>query len=266
MLSLLKSGSERVKSYIKLYVNYRNDELCREWYYRHSKKLLKFKNIHKGEDCFIIGNGPSLNKMDLSELKNYHTFGLNKIYLIFDKVDLNLSYHISVNPLVIEQSAQAFEKLNCPSFLSFRPARNIVKEKEHINFILTGGPFTFQEEITHALFEGYTVTYVAMQIAYYMGFSNVFLIGVDHNFKAKGDPNETQLLKGRDQNHFHPDYFKGKEWQLPDLEGSELSYSMARFFYNRAGRRIIDATVGGKLKIFPKASFENALKVCKKKK
>ncbi|MCK4793220.1 MAG: hypothetical protein KAV87_56340 [Desulfobacteraceae bacterium] len=44
-----------------------------------------------------------------------------------------------------------------------------------------------------------TVKYVAMQIAYYMGFRRVFLIGVDHNYKAIGNPNEKQLLSGVDQ-------------------------------------------------------------------
>ncbi len=157
--------------------------------------------------------------MDLKPLKSYHTFGLNKIYLIFDRVDLDLSYHVAVNPLVIEQSAKEFEALSCPSFLPYRAARNLVSYLEHIYFIATGGFFSFQDEITREINEGYTVTYVAMQIAYYMGFSKIFLIGVDHNFKAIGNPNEKQFLQGKDINHFDPNYFKNKEWHLPDLNG-----------------------------------------------
>ena len=104
-----------------------------------------------------------------------------------------------------------------------------------------------------------------MQIAYYMGFKRVFLIGIDHNFKASGKPNEKQLLKGEDQNHIIPNYFGGKEWQLPDLEASELSFLHARFRYQRSERQIIDATVDGKLTIFPKISYKEALKMCKPK-
>ncbi|WP_293098535.1 hypothetical protein [Moorena sp. SIO3I6] len=77
-----------------------------QWSFNDYKRLLKFKNLHKKEDCFIIGNGPYLNKIDLSLLNNYYTFGLNKIYLIFDKVNLNISYHVAVNHLVFEQSAR----------------------------------------------------------------------------------------------------------------------------------------------------------------
>lgn len=263
-----------VRNFIKLVLGpvikgaytYMNDPLYFEWLYKHSKRLLQFKDKHKDEDCFIIGNGPSLNKMDLRPLKDYHTFGLNKIYLMFDKVDLNLSYHTAVNPLVIEQCAREFERLPCPSFLSFRPARGKVRGLDNVFLLYTGGPFTFQNDITSAIHEGYTVTYVAMQLAYYMGFKRVFLIGVDHNFKASGKPNEKQVLTGEDSNHFDPRYFGGKEWHLPDLEASELAYHLAKFHYDRADRQILDATVDGNLKVFPKIEYNQALMLSTKKK
>ena len=36
------------------------------------KRLMNLKGIHKGKDCFIVGNGPSLKKMDLSRLYGKH--------------------------------------------------------------------------------------------------------------------------------------------------------------------------------------------------
>lgn len=240
-----------------------NDRAYMNWYIRHRSRLLKFKNIHRGQGCFIIGNGPSLNKMDLSPLKKYHTFGLNKIYLLFNKMDLNLSYHVAVNPLVIEQSAKEFESiLSCPSFLSYRPARQLINNRDHIYYIFSNGHYLFQPDLTKRLCEGHTVTYVAMQIAFYMGFNQVFLIGVDHNFKAPGSPNEKQFLQGDDQNHFDQSYFGNKEWHLPDLEASELSYHLANFTFRRDGRQIFDATIDGKLNIFPKISYQQALEMC----
>lgn len=239
------------------------------WYLKHSKKLSKFRDIHKGEDCFIIGNGPSLNKINLSLLKDHHTFGLNKIYLIFDKIEFDLSYHVAVNPLVIEQSFDEFEALNCPSFLSYAPAHKLARNLDHIKLIATDSiyptPFSFCPDLTKPVFEGYTVTYVAMQIAFYMGFKNVFLVGIDHNFNTIGKPNEEQILTGEDQNHFDSSYFSNKPWHLPDLEASELSYNLAKFHYSREGRQIWDATIGGKLEIFPKIQYEDAIKICSKK-
>jgi hypothetical protein len=55
------------------------------------------------------------------------------------------------------------------------------------------------------------------------------------------------------------------KWHLPDLEASEISYSLARFFYSRDGRQVYDATVDGKLQIFPKIPYEQALRMCSEK-
>ena len=248
----------------RVYVNYYHDSLMREWFFKHTQDLSRFKNIHQGESCFIIGNGPSLNKMDLSLLEGCFTFGLNKIYLLFDKIDFRVNYHVAVNRLVIDQSLEQFKLMDCPSFLSYRVVRPLLDGTEtNFYYLATGGPFTFRKDITVPLHEGYTVTFVALQIAFFMGFKNVFLIGMDHNYTARGQANDVQFMQNDDPNHFDPTYFRKKNWQLPDLAGSELSYHMARFFYNKEGRQIYDATVGGKLNIFPKIKYEEALKVAK---
>ena len=117
------------------------------------------------------------------------------------------------------------------------------------------GPI-FQKDIRKRMWEGATVTYMAMQTAYYLGFSQVILIGVDHNFATKGKPNETVVSQGDDPNHFNAGYFgKGFRWQLPDLDTSERAYTMAREAYSRDGREIIDATVGGKLQVYHKVDY-----------
>jgi hypothetical protein len=233
---------------------------------RRIERIRLFKDRHRGEGCFIIGNGPSLRKMDLTPLNKYHTFGMNKIYLLPDIVDLGLSYYVAVNPFVIEQSISQIEDLKCPSFLSYDAGYDKISHLEHIHFIRTGGPFTFSEDLAGTVNEGHTVTYVAMQAAFYMGFREVILIGVDHNFTSKGDPNSTQTLRGSDENHFHPGYFSGQKWQLPDLAASEAAYSSAKYFYERDGRRIMDATVDGKLNVFQKISFSDALERFAKRK
>ncbi len=237
------------------------------WKILHSSKLKKYKDIHKGETCVIIGNGPSLNKMDLAPLANVHTFGLNKIYLMFERVKLNLSYLVSVQEHVIEQSVAEFEKMSFPMFLSYKKAKVHHFKNPNINYILTGAVKgkDFQTDITEKVLEGATVTYVAMQIAYYMGFEKVFLIGVDHNFVADGKPKEIKTMEGNDPNHFDPNYFKGMKWGLPDLETSEMYYKIAKKTYEDAGREIYDATVDGKLQVFNKITFQKALEMSTKK-
>ena len=114
----------------------------------------------------------------------------------------------------------------------------------------------FARDARGRLWEGATVTYVALQLAFHMGFQQVFLVGVDHHFTTQGQANKTVVSEGDDPNHFSPAYFgRGFRWQLPDLETSEIAYIMARNAYHEAGREVIDATVGGYLHVFPKVDY-----------
>jgi hypothetical protein len=237
------------------------------WKAKYSNELLKFKDLHKGEDCFIIGNGPSLNNTNLSLLKDFHVIGLNKINMIFEKVKLDLSYHVSVNPEVINQIKKDLEDniFNCPSFIAYNWSKSLTFNNKNVFRIFTSSIPIFGKKLDFPLREGYTVTFVAMQIAFYMGFKNIYLLGVDHNFKQKGNPNEKQIMEDDDENHFHPDYFKGQNWYLADLEGSELSYNIAKYEFAKNESKIIDCTVDGKLKIFQKMKLEDAVIVAKKK-
>lgn len=222
-------------------------------------RLKEFENLHHGKRCFIMGNGPSLRNTDLSKLKNEITFGMNRIFLAFPEMGFSTSYFVAVNDLVIEQSAQDIQELNIPRFVSWRGGKKWLKPEEELYFLYStySGP-KFAKDIRNRLWESATVTYVALQIAYYMGFDEVVLIGVDHNFATKGKPNTTITSQGDDPNHFHPGYFgKGFRWQLPDLEMSEMGYQMAKEAFEADGRKILDATVGGKLTVFDKVDYSS---------
>ncbi len=239
----------------------------RKWLGTEAARLEIFRNRHRGEDCFIIGNGPSLNSMQLNLLNDYYTFGLNKIFLLFERTGLSTDYHVCVNRFVLEQCSREFSELDCPSFVSYKHGRKIYGENK--KFFYLGdihSKWSFFNDITKGISQGSTVTYVAMQIAFFMGFERVFLIGVDHNFNSKGTPHKVEVLKGDDLSHFDPSYFKGMKWQLPDLAGSEKAYRLARKSFEADNRSIIDATVGGMLTVFPKISFEEALLSARKKK
>lgn len=227
-------------------------------------KLSKFSNCHRGERCFILANGPSLNKVNLSLLRNDITFGLNRIYLLFDKVNFRPTYYVSVNELVLKQFHQEIQPLPFPKFLNWKERNLFDPRDEKTIFIRTGLTIqdTFIRNPLHPLSDGGTVTYVALQLAYYMGFSEVILIGLDHDFQDKGIPNKTEKQsKAEDTNHFAPNYFpKGVKWQLPDLHRSEIAYQLARNEFEKDGRKIIDATEGGKCEVFEKIEFDTFFK------
>jgi hypothetical protein len=91
-----------------------------------------------------------------------------------------------------------------------------------------------------------------------MGFDPVILIGVDHTFSSQGKPNTTIVSEGEDMDHFDPRYFgQGFRWQLPDLEMSERAYRLARQAFESAGRQVLDATIGGRLTVFPKVEYNS---------
>tara|TARA_B110000285_G_C14678352_1_gene403542 strand:- start:50 stop:403 length:354 start_codon:yes stop_codon:yes gene_type:complete len=93
------------------------------------QKLSKYKNLHKGKRCFLIANGPSLNKMDLSCLKNEITFGMNRIYMIYDKLEFVPSYHFVSNELVHEQFAEDLQNVKSEKFYNWK--ENYSKKKTH---------------------------------------------------------------------------------------------------------------------------------------
>jgi len=226
------------------------------------RALLAYRDCNRGQRCFILGNGPSLRQTDLSHLRGEITFGMNRIYLLFEEMGFPTTYYAAVNSLILEQCAGEIKALQLPKFITWR-GRRWLSGDPHALFVDTdySGPATFSTEPTGRVFEGSTVTYLALQLAYYMGCDPVILIGVDHNFATQGPPNATVVSGGDDPNHFAPGYFgKGFRWQLPDLQASEAAYTLARDAFAAAGRSVLDATVGGKLTIFPKVDYTGLFK------
>jgi hypothetical protein len=168
------------------------------------------------------------------------------------------SYYLSVNDLVIEQCAEDILNLRMPRFVAWR-AHRWLQPQDNLYFLYSTytGPI-FATDLGGRLWEGATVTYMALQTAFYLGFETVILIGVDHSFATQGKPNTTIVSQGDDPNHFNPGYFgKGFRWQLPDLDTSERAYQIARQAFEADGRQVLDATIGGKLTVFPKVDYDS---------
>ena len=226
---------------------------------RSAARMATYRGRHRGERCFILGNGPSLRHTDLDRLRGEVTFGMNRIYLHFPAMGFATTYFVAINTLVIEQCAEEIRRLAMPRFITWR-GRSWMDRRDDVIFLDTDytGPEVFSTEMTGRVFEGSTVTFVALELAYYMGFEEVVLLGVDHNFSTQGPPNVTVVSTGDDRDHFSPSYFgQGFRWQLPDLQASERAYELARKAFEGDGRRVLDATVGGRLQVFPKARLQD---------
>jgi len=218
------------------------------------KPLNALYNTSYRHMCVIIGNGPSLNAVPKELLAKYPTFGTNRIYL-----RLTPSFYVSVNPLFLKQRADEVAAVPCPKFL---PAQFAGPEDYVLNSMSTP---MFSYDPSSWIYEGHTVTFVCMQLAFFMGFTTVLLVGVDHFYTFDGQPNQQLLMTGDDPNHFDPNYFRGMDWNAPDLTRSEEAYMMAKKAFEDDGRRIInlvpvtEGLLEHPLKIFPLATFEEYL-------
>ncbi|MEX0740644.1 MAG: glycosyltransferase [Pseudohongiella sp.] len=226
------------------------------------QRLLRFKNRYLNQECVLLCNGPSLKSVDFTLIQNRFIIGLNKIYLGKDLVGRLPDLVVAVNKKVIEQSVEQFESMPTLKFLGSRAGLAIPIDPLTFYFKSADSSAPrFSRNIIKEVHEGWTVTHAALQVAHYLGFSKVIIVGMDHNFPgAYGKPNESQVMPAEDTNHFVPNYFGyGQSWDLPDLENSEISYASARSEYEKDGRLIIDATKDGCCNIFVKMSLAEAL-------
>lgn len=212
---------------------------------------------HRGERCFVLGNGPSLNRVDLGRLSDHTTFGLNRIYLKFNEIGYQTDYLVCINKYVLRQFADDFRGLDSMRFLAAK-GRELFEPAEGLILIPTIHSVGFaRDPLVRGVHEGGTVTFAALQLAYFLGFAEVVLVGVDHRFQTTGPANQLVTASAGDPDHFSETYFgPGVAWQLPDLEAAERSFRIAKRVFETDGRRIIDATVDGNLHVFPKADFD----------
>lgn len=235
------------------------------------KGIQRFENKFYGERCFIIGNGPSLNKCDLKLLKNEYTFGVNGIFYKTEDMGFCPTFYMVEDSHVIDDNLSKINDYTpMHKFFPSLYREKIVKtDSTHffasdLGFYRSGHPFfekpRFSKDFSKVGYCGQSVTYLNMQLAYYMGFTEVYLIGMDFSYTVR-KTDEVQgltLISNEDDiNHFHSNYFgKGKKWHDPKIYNVAKSYEFAKEIFEEAGRNIYNATVGGSLEIFERVDYE----------
>jgi len=231
------------------------------------RKLKALKNKHSGKRCFVIGNGPSLSKMDLSLLNNEYTFGVNGVFYAFDELGFMPTYYVVEDRLVAEDNKMKINGLSQTTKIFPEDLKYCLKNDDNtifINFVRYYN-YLYNEEISPKFskniqsksYWGGTVTYLNLQLAYYMGFHEVYLIGMDLGYKVPdGDKKNVITSKVNDVNHFHPDYFgPGKRWHQPKEDRMIRSLQFAGEQLSKDNWQIFNATLGGNLHIFPRVKY-----------
>lgn len=223
--------------------------------------ISRMKNIYQGKRCFIVGNGPSLKTEDLDTLKlnNEICFGVNKIFMIFDKTDWRPDFLAVVDKELFIHNTDKFLSLDIPiKFFVNWPGLEIEKKTDYFLNYLWEYAFPnkprFSAQPDRIVFGGRTTVYdICIQMAVYMGFKEIYLLGVDN----------TMSYTFHVSNHFIKDYYSDEEATVlksigyrPCFDEIDLAYKHAEWHSRKNGYRIFNATRGGKLEIFERVDFE----------
>ena len=261
------------------------------------KSLKKFEGKHCGGRCWIVGNGPSLRQMDLSLFRDEIVFASNAIFLLFPEIAWRPRYYSCVDTRVLPDIANEIAKMlkEHPQIIAFFPEElpqydgtgcvlktssllptlpniHFFQQKPMVRKNLPSSAFTIGSG--RILCSPKTVTVGLMQLAVIMGFSEIYLIGCDTAYTipatvvqsgglVNGTPGERLLLTSTaddDPNHFTSNYFGvGKKWHHPKVDQIIKHYSLAKDVLDSAGVAVFNATVGGKLDVFPRIDYREVL-------
>ncbi len=233
-------------------------------------ELNNFKDKHKNKRCFVMGNGPSLNQLDMTKLKNEITFGANRCFLGFDNWGFKTTYWTIEDKLVAEDVQDQWNDLKGPVKFIPKDLYHLVTNYNNVcsvnfsreNFEKKRMVPRFSNNALE-MFWGGTVTYLMIQLAVLMGCNPIYLIGVDFYYikpdhVTEGVKKNEWISHGDDPNHFHPDYFgKNRKWHDPMVDRMGKAYIASKNYADMNGLCIQNATPGTKLDIFDKVDFSS---------
>lgn len=244
---------------------------------KYHSKLKQVKSIALKKRCFVIGNGPSLSIEDLEKLhiNKEICFASNGICGIFDKTewkpDVYAMHDNEAVEMVQDYLPIIVKKCNY-IFLSYKLMR---KNKKYVDLKDQSNVFpfffyqfsrkinknyiSFSHDISRFIGDGCTVTCTLLQIAMYMGYKEIYLLGVDHNYNfSTNSAGELDC----DSDHFegskNPDKpHKFSRHDIDIFEYSNKGYELCKKEGQKCSVKIYNATRGGKLEVFERVNFDD---------
>ena len=232
-------------------------------FYIHNKKS------KVGQPCIVVGMGPSLKMYDLEKTKHIDSFASNKIYLGFPDTTWRPKYYFVEDPTILDNNLSDINSnIPCepvtyrfaPSFAVTRQNRfvpnssilyNVIEEK---NF--APAPPKFSSDPVKGFYWGATVSFSMLQMAAYLGYTKIILIGMDNSYdliKAGSG-----LSVSSTNSHFHPNYYsENDKWNDPRVNLKTLSFISARNYFSKLGVEVINCTRGGELEVFKRECIED---------
>lgn len=266
------------------YLSSKNHDLEYSTIKKLSKKNAKFKNIHLGERCFILATGPSVKNQDLRCLEKEFCIAVSQFFLHKDIKIISPNYHVlapSHDPFKFDDLTKIFDGFrqsytnDITYFLGYYPyiysnynfLENHPQYKNSNQYFidysmskpLDESNYSKNEiwKIDKSPFSIRTVIYSAIQIAIYMGFKEIYLIGCDHDYL-----NDTNRVTNH---HFykeeegvsdveHLSSFTTERW-FEEYHFRWKQYRLIREYAESINCQIFNATEGGMLDVFPRKNL-----------
>lgn len=184
------------------------------------KKLVannvSLKDKHKGQRCFILGSGSSIKKENLKPLKNEVVFALNNFYVHEDFAEIMSGskdkYYLTA-PIHKPQTEEEWKtwlvdmEKNIPNtatmIFGINNYQHNIKyildkynlfKKHKINWyyasVNVAEHYQFNKkdiDITNMVWQAGTASVYALINAIYMGFDEIYLVGMDHNYLCNSE-------------------------------------------------------------------------------
>lgn len=247
---------------------YRNNVISNFELTKYAKKLKSFQGIHNYETCFIIGNGPSLTAEDLEQIhgKKIPSFAFNRIYLMFAKTNWRPTYYVSQDEKTLQNCTDEVNRMDLPyKFIPLNLHFYYDIQIDNAIYFKTVNPMSnypnLSDDISIEIGNSNTVAVTAAQIAVYMGFKKIYLIGVDHSFSTYQNDKGEIINDSTAKDYFTDEYNKDKaELYVPNLDASTRAFIAMKEFCEKNGVEVYNATRGGKLEVFPRVDLDVVIK------
>src|SRR5262245_6872555 len=240
------------------------------------RRFLALRDRYQGRRCVIVGGGPSLKKTNLGLLAGEVTFCVNGFYHLLPDAGFTPTFYVVEDRLVAEDNADALNDLKGTTKIFPEDLRYRLRGGDDTIFVAFDRYYEDPDNPSPAwprfadhrrepgasrFYWGGTVSYLNLQLAYYMGFSLVVLIGMDLSYAAPTTGvAHVMTSTGDDPNHVHPAWFgAGKRWHDPQVDRMARAFARARDVFERDGRHVVNATVGGRLEVYERVPLEAAL-------
>jgi hypothetical protein len=226
-----------------------------------------FRDRHRSERCFVIGNGPSLKSQDLSPLVNEFTFVMSGFWKHPVVEQWQPSYYFFADSLFFDGSEPMREfftalgsRIHSTTFFVPLYSREVIQRMsllplDQTYFVafrerlgLSGRP-----DFTRIVPVVMSASQFAIMAAMYMGCSPIYLLGLDHDWLYEGATidNHPEVQPNLDR----WSYKFLMECQLELWYGYESLLKVAE----AEGICILNATNGGFLDVFERMDYESVV-------